>query len=119
MLDKIDNIHNIANFNDKELSDLASEMRNVIIEQVSRNGGHLASNLGLVELTISLFKNFNFDNDKIIFDDFPEEYRSCSRPGILQCRRDCRRRRLHRNVLPGMRRVCRSGRCLCEVSASR
>lgn len=68
MIDKIDNIHSITNFNDKELSELASEIRNVIIEQVSRNGGHLASNLGLVELTISLFKNFNFDNDKIIFD---------------------------------------------------
>ncbi len=51
-----------------ELTELASEVRSEIIKTVSQNGGHLASNLGVVELTIALHRVFNSPNDKIIWD---------------------------------------------------
>ena len=52
--------------NQKEL--LAEELRQEVIEEVSKNGGHLASNLGVVELTIALHSSFDTPNDKIIWD---------------------------------------------------
>lgn len=51
-----------------ELTQLASEIRQRIIESVSKNGGHLASNLGVVELTLALHRSFNTPEDKIIWD---------------------------------------------------
>lgn len=68
MLKNIHNIHDISKLDNKELNELAVDVRKELIKCISNNGGHLASNLGLVELTISLFKNFNFDDDKIVFD---------------------------------------------------
>jgi len=52
----------------EELDGLAEEMRELIIERVSLNGGHLASNLGSVELTIALHYAFNSPTDKIVWD---------------------------------------------------
>jgi 1-deoxy-D-xylulose-5-phosphate synthase len=52
----------------EELVDLAAEIREVIVTTVSKNGGHLASNLGIVELAISMHKVFNMPEDKIIWD---------------------------------------------------
>ncbi len=52
----------------ENLDALADELRNLIIERVSINGGHLASNLGVVELTIALYYVFNAPADKIIWD---------------------------------------------------
>jgi 1-deoxy-D-xylulose-5-phosphate synthase len=51
-----------------ELKSLASDIREVIIDGVSKTGGHLASSLGTVELTIALLKVFDLDNDKIVWD---------------------------------------------------
>ena len=52
----------------KDLENLCREIRNKIIETVSCNGGHLASNLGVVEIAVALHKKFNSPNDKIIWD---------------------------------------------------
>ena len=52
----------------KELENLSSEIRSFIIEKVSKTGGHLSSNLGIVDLTIAIHKVFDSPNDKIIFD---------------------------------------------------
>ena len=52
----------------KELESLASDIRKFIIDKVSVTGGHLSSNLGIVDLTIALHKVFDTPNDKIIFD---------------------------------------------------
>lgn len=68
MLEKINNPVDIKKLNEKELIKLASDIRNFLIENVSFTGGHLASNLGIVELTIALLKTFDFTKDKIIFD---------------------------------------------------
>lgn len=53
---------------EKELNDLAKDIRQFIIESVSQTGGHLSSNLGIVELTIALHYVFNSPEDKIFFD---------------------------------------------------
>jgi len=51
-----------------ELNRLADEIRELIVSTVSKNGGHLASNLGVVELTIALHRVFNSPDDKIVWD---------------------------------------------------
>ncbi len=58
----------IVNFTDEELNELSAEIREKLIEVVSKNGGHLAPNLGTVELTIALEKVFNGKNDSIVWD---------------------------------------------------
>lgn len=58
----------IKNLNFKQLDVLAKEIRDLIIETVAQTGGHLASNLGNVEVTVALHKVFDFSKDKIIFD---------------------------------------------------
>lgn len=52
----------------EDLDIFAKEIREFLIEEVSKTGGHLASNLGVVELTLSLYKVFNFQKDKLIWD---------------------------------------------------
>ncbi|MCG2729282.1 MAG: thiamine pyrophosphate-dependent enzyme, partial [Acetobacterium sp.] len=51
-----------------DLSELAGEIRNKILETVSKNGGHLASNLGIVETTLAIHRVFNNLDDQIVFD---------------------------------------------------
>lgn len=58
----------LKSLNIDELNDLAKEIREYILEVVSNNGGHLSSNLGVVELTIALHYCFNAPEDKILFD---------------------------------------------------
>lgn len=58
----------------EELNELANEIRCFIIEQVSKTGGHLSSNLGVVELTIALHTVFHSPNDKFIFDVGHQSY---------------------------------------------
>ena len=52
----------------KDLEILSQDIRNFIIDHVSKNGGHLSSNLGITDLTIAIHKVFNSPRDKIIFD---------------------------------------------------
>ncbi len=67
-LETIESPNDLKNINIKDLSLLASEIRELIIKTVSQTGGHLASNLGVVELTIALHYIFNCPDDKIIWD---------------------------------------------------
>ena len=64
----------LKDLNNLELTDLGSEVREFLVNSVSKTGGHLASNLGIVELTISLFKAFDIENDKIIYDVGHQSY---------------------------------------------
>ncbi|MDP4133311.1 MAG: 1-deoxy-D-xylulose-5-phosphate synthase [Bacillota bacterium] len=57
-----------------ELTELASEIRGFLIDKVSKTGGHLASNLGVVELTIMLHRCFDLEKDKLIFDVGHQSY---------------------------------------------
>ncbi|MGG5462442.1 1-deoxy-D-xylulose-5-phosphate synthase [Clostridium sp. B9] len=74
ILQKITDPNQIKDFSEKELEILAGELREFLIESVSNTGGHLASNLGVVDLTVSLFKNFNFSEDRIIWDVGHQSY---------------------------------------------
>lgn len=68
LLDRIGNPQELKSFSTKELSLLAKEIREVIINTVSRTGGHLSPNLGVVEMTIALHYVFNARSDKILWD---------------------------------------------------
>lgn len=68
MIEKINSPEDVKKLNIEEKKKLAEEIRKYIIEVVSENGGHLASNLGVVELTIALHSVFDLPKDKIVWD---------------------------------------------------
>lgn len=68
------NLTDLKKLNNEQLDSLAQEIRQMIITTVSKNGGHLASNLGVVELTIAIHKVFDSPKDKIIFDVSHQSY---------------------------------------------
>lgn len=67
-LDRINEANDIKKIEPEAYDALASEIRSFIIESVSEHGGHLASNLGVVELTMALHLCLDFPNDKLIWD---------------------------------------------------
>ena len=68
MLEKINSSQDVKKLNLKEKEILAQEIRKYILDIVSKNGGHLASNLGVVELTIALNVVFDIPTDKVVWD---------------------------------------------------
>lgn len=74
ILDRINEVNDIKNIGEDELDALAKEIRAFIIEKVSRTGGHLASNLGVVELTMAIHLAYTFPADKIIWDVGHQSY---------------------------------------------
>ena len=68
MIEKINFPADLKKLSFDELDVLAGEIRNLLIQVVSKNGGHLASNLGVVELTLALHYVFNAPRDKIVWD---------------------------------------------------
>lgn len=74
ILEKVNMPEDLKNLDIKEKEKLAEEIRYFIIENVSKTGGHLASNLGVVELTIALHSVFNMPDDKIIWDVGHQSY---------------------------------------------
>ena len=68
MIEKINSAEDVKKLNIEEQKQLAEEIRKYILEIVSKNGGHLASNLGVVELTIALHTVFDLPKDKIVWD---------------------------------------------------
>ena len=68
MIEKINSAEDVKKLNIEEQNKLAEEIRKYILEVVSENGGHLASNLGVVELTIALHTVFDLPKDKIVWD---------------------------------------------------
>lgn len=74
MLEKIQKPNDIKKIPADQLPALAEEIRKVIIESLSKTGGHLASNLGVVELTIAMHRVFNLPKDKLIWDVGHQSY---------------------------------------------
>ncbi|KYH35700.1 1-deoxy-D-xylulose-5-phosphate synthase [Clostridium tepidiprofundi DSM 19306] len=68
IIDNFNGPHDVNSMNVNELELFAAEIRQFLIDKVSKTGGHLASNLGVVELTLSLLKVFNMEKDKLIWD---------------------------------------------------
>lgn len=68
MLESMNDPRRLRELTVAQLEALAAEIRQVIIDQVSRTGGHLAPNLGVVELSIALHRTFDFSFDRLLFD---------------------------------------------------
>lgn len=74
LLEKINKENDIKNIDVREYEKLAEEIREFLIEKISVRGGHLASNLGVVELTMALHLVLDFPNDKLIWDVGHQSY---------------------------------------------
>ena len=74
ILSSIQSPQDLKGFSKQQLKQLASQMRRVILETVGANGGHLASNLGVIELTIALHRIFTSPDDAIIWDVGHQSY---------------------------------------------
>ena len=74
VLEKINKPNDIKNLNEEELKLLADEIREFLINKISVTGGHLASNLGVVELTMALHLALDLPQDKIIWDVGHQSY---------------------------------------------
>lgn len=68
LLETINNPGDLQNLSIDQLNELAAEMREFITHSVSQTGGHLASNLGMVELTIAMHRAFDFGTDRLLWD---------------------------------------------------
>ena len=74
MLEKVNDTKDLKKLTDEEKKELAQDIRKYIIEVTSENGGHLASNLGVVELTLALESVFDVNKDKIVWDVVHQTY---------------------------------------------
>src|SRR5271157_101935 len=74
LLDQINFSFDVKKLDSEELESLCKEIREVILATVSRNGGHLASNLGVVELTLALHYVFDLPKDKLVWDVGHQSY---------------------------------------------
>lgn len=74
MLEKIQQPNDIKKIPEEQLTEVAAEIREFLVETMSKLGGHLASNLGVVELTIALHRVFDLPKDKIIWDVGHQSY---------------------------------------------
>ncbi len=74
ILDSVNSPKDIKKLNISELEELCSDIRTLMVETVSETGGHLASNLGVVELTVAMHKVFNSPVDQFVFDVGHQSY---------------------------------------------
>lgn len=74
VLDQIQKENDIKKLSDEELEELRVELREFLIQNIAKTGGHLASNLGVVELTMALHLTFTLPQDKIIWDVGHQSY---------------------------------------------
>ena len=74
ILDKIDTPSDVKALPNEDLDTLCSEIREFLIQNISKTGGHLASNLGVVELTVAIHKTFDTTKDRVVFDIGHQSY---------------------------------------------
>ena len=74
ILDRINKPEDLKKLSIKEKKQLAEELREMLLQVVSKNGGHLSSNLGVVELTVALHSVFSTPKDKIVWDVGHQSY---------------------------------------------
>ncbi|CZT34417.1 1-deoxy-D-xylulose-5-phosphate synthase [Rhizobium sp. 9140] len=104
LLDKVNLPRDLKAIDDKDLMQLAGELRAEMIDAVSRTGGHLGAGLGVVELTIAIHKVFDTPHDRLIFDVGHQ----CYPHKILTGRRDRIRTLRQENGLSGFTRRAES-----------
>lgn len=108
IIDNIKSVQDVKQLKIEEKEQLATEIREYIIETVSKTGGHLASNLGVVELTIALHSVFNVPKDKIVWDVGHQTYVH----KILTGRKEQLKTVRKLNGIAGFPKVCES-ECDC------
>ena len=64
VLDRIKKVNDIKQLNEEELAELQEEIRDFLVENIAKTGGHLASNLGVIELTMALHLSFDLTRDR-------------------------------------------------------
>src|SRR5436190_14973143 len=74
LLDRVTGPRDLRDLSDDELSELAAGIRDFLVRKVSRTGGHLGPNLGVVELTLALHRMFDSPTDRIVFDTGHQAY---------------------------------------------
>ncbi|MGI8578751.1 MAG: 1-deoxy-D-xylulose-5-phosphate synthase [Nocardioidaceae bacterium] len=74
LLEHITGPHDVRDLNDQQLSELAEEIRTFLVAKVSRTGGHLGPNLGVVELTLAIHRVFDSPIDRVVFDTGHQSY---------------------------------------------
>lgn len=74
VLDQIQNVNDIKNLTEEEIDTLRDEIRTFLVESIAKTGGHLASNLGVIELTMALHLSFDLTKDKIVWDVGHQSY---------------------------------------------
>ena len=74
VLNTVNSSADIKKLSDEELEALASELRLFLLDSVSKTGGHLASNLGDVELTLALHRVYDTSKDRLVFDVGHQSY---------------------------------------------
>lgn len=74
VLDQIQNVNDIKNLTEEEIDTLQDEIRTFLVESIAKTGGHLASNLGVIELTMALHLSFDLTKDKIVWDVGHQSY---------------------------------------------
>ena len=95
LLDSISSPAQLRKLDVKDLPEFAKELRNFLVESVSKTGGHLSSNLGTVELTIALHYVFNTPHDQLVWDVGHQTYAH----KILTGRRDAMKKlRMHGGI---------------------
>jgi 1-deoxy-D-xylulose-5-phosphate synthase len=92
LLETIDFPHQLRQLERKQLPQLAEELRTFLIDSVSQTGGHLSSNLGVVELTIALHYVFNTPDDRLVWDvghqTYPHKILTGRRSGMAKLRQE-------------------------------
>ena len=81
VLDRINQPNDIKYLSETQLEELPGEIRQFLIEKISATGGHLASNLGVVELTMAIYRTFDLPEDKVIWDVGHQAYTHKIRSG--------------------------------------
>jgi 1-deoxy-D-xylulose-5-phosphate synthase len=74
VLETVSGPRDLRGLTDQQLTDLATEIRDVLVETVSRTGGHLGPNLGMVEITLAMHRVFDSPNDRMVFDTGHQTY---------------------------------------------
>lgn len=74
VLDQIQNVNDIKNLTEEEIDTLQDEIRTFLVESIAKTSGHLASNLGVIELTMALHLSFDLTKDKIVWDVGHQSY---------------------------------------------
>lgn len=74
LLDQIDGPRDLRGLDDQQLGDLAREIRTFLVDRVSKTGGHLGPNLGVVELTLAIHRIFDSPRDRVVFDTGHQAY---------------------------------------------